>query len=237
MKNDTQIVKSPKGFTLIELLVVISIIALLIAILLPALGRARSAAQDTQCLSNLKQVYLSSFSWAAENKDYLPGPEETGVWGYRIAPDTAAPASSKWSGLPTQETLGLGAVLDKGDYLPGQSDVWICPKNERFHDNGNTYAFNASPLFDTVNTNNFGKSTTTSIYLWDNFVLYEGRPGRDDKSAGSIPSSDQTNVHDKNAPNALNSTFAAYLDGHVTRRKFQTQSNRDNNTTTDNSAP
>lgn len=60
------------AFTLIELLVVISIIALLIAVLLPALGAARAQARSTQCSVNLKQQALMIFAYADDNKDWYP---------------------------------------------------------------------------------------------------------------------------------------------------------------------
>lgn len=66
------------GFTLIELLVVVSIIALLIAILLPTLGKAREAAKRANCLSNLRQVDQAFMFYAMTNHDQVP-------LGYRTA--------------------------------------------------------------------------------------------------------------------------------------------------------
>ena len=72
--------KTKQAFTLIELLVVISIISILIAILLPALAKARTSARNIQCLVNLRQAGVASYTYATENHDRLP-PAMTSVYG------------------------------------------------------------------------------------------------------------------------------------------------------------
>src|SRR3954467_14063376 len=60
------------AFTRVELLVVIGIIAVLIGILLPTLGRARESAKQTQCMSNIRQVSTAFVMYANDNKGWLP---------------------------------------------------------------------------------------------------------------------------------------------------------------------
>jgi prepilin-type N-terminal cleavage/methylation domain-containing protein/prepilin-type processing-associated H-X9-DG protein len=73
-----------RAFTLAELLVVIGVIAVLVALLLPVLGRVREQAQRVACLSNLRQLGMAMMMYTQENKGYFPwvgvGAPEDWIW-------------------------------------------------------------------------------------------------------------------------------------------------------------
>jgi len=131
------------GFTLVELLVVIGIIAALISLLLPALGRVRSSAQLVVCKSNLHQIYLSTVMYANDNHGTVPNDTVYSLLGngiLRRAPGVVDPANP---GLGA-ETYGLPALYASMKYIPASSKVWVCPSTrDDWQQWGNTYTYNA----------------------------------------------------------------------------------------------
>lgn len=112
--------KRQQGFTLIELLVVISIIALLIAILLPALGSARRSARTMQCLSNQRGHGIGFVGFALENKDLLP-------YGYYSVPDASEPTGYRQADWML--TISGYMTGEEANYQAGSEtlETFACP--------------------------------------------------------------------------------------------------------------
>ncbi len=107
------------GFTLIELLVVIAIIALLLSILIPALGKGKDLVRDAMCMSNLRQISIAMRTYAQNNKDFYPA-NAGGV--------TPGGVSLLWC-LAYAPYVGEGDIRSAADLCRmGGIKIYNCPK-------------------------------------------------------------------------------------------------------------
>lgn len=223
MRSETKTIKRAApvrgmAFTLIELLVVVAIIAILAALLLPALGQAKAKAKATVCLSNLKQWGLATHLYVTDNDDLLPqdgtpnpGNSSTNVGWYIDLPK--AMGLPRYHDMPWRTNAGLD---------PGKV-VWICPSNPRRSNGNNLFHY---CLNENVNGTGSGNQARISSFqnpsalVW----LYDSK----NLPAVGTPNYAHTNLHSHGA-NFL------FLDSHVARYRspeywdFATSKGRTNN--------
>ena len=128
-----------RAFTLIELLVVVAIIAVLIAILLPSLARARESAKSVACMSNLRQMGIAAQSYADINDNYYPS-----AYIYVFTPTTST--SIYWDYTATNDFSSATTTITPGLLWQGASGVVIlrCPSYEVTPEPYTGYNYNTS---------------------------------------------------------------------------------------------
>jgi prepilin-type N-terminal cleavage/methylation domain-containing protein/prepilin-type processing-associated H-X9-DG protein len=214
------------GFTLVELLVVIAIIAVLIALLLPALNKARQAAQTVACESNLRQIYTALLMYSQDNRGWIPWAIAPGTFGgsTTYASDRGFPIWTCYiHQFPLQGTVKpfQAATNYLGSPGNGRCDVFYCPVQEQPNLTRGSYALNAREGFE--NSPPYPQQGT----WYDNYGSY--------RLQATIRPADMFLLADAVSPNYLltssigqidyrhntNYTNMLYHDGHVISLMFR----------------
>ncbi|MBI1375631.1 MAG: prepilin-type N-terminal cleavage/methylation domain-containing protein [Phycisphaera sp.] len=188
------VTRSQRGFTLIELLVVVSIIALLIAILLPSMTKAREAAKRAVCGSQLRQIGTCHVMFANDhNGNYVPG---NVVWYPGLGTYAVWGTSASWA-KPTEAYKEYGryrqhAILYYQHYLP-TGEMFYCPsweyENIMYGVCGPGTSLNGWPIDETPEET--GTTWLQTTYAYRSCIDYKGgagtaRPANAARDPGSL---------------------------------------------------
>ncbi|HVT81184.1 MAG TPA: DUF1559 domain-containing protein [Phycisphaerae bacterium] len=222
------------GFTLIELLVVVAIIALLIAILLPSLGKAREKAKVVQCMSNLKGLGLAAFMYQGENGGSFPcgghSKPELHDWVYWQTNRTVAPAGAVQTVVnttpPTSPYAKYGALVP---YMGGgfNPKSYICPSDPMTRTSASAYQYSYTAnvyIFFLPNTTTISPTYSNVKYFAirspsRKIMLVEEDTASIDDAAWLPPGNTISIYHDKTVAIKDATTkgkgTAAFADGHA----------------------
>ncbi|MGD0743543.1 MAG: prepilin-type N-terminal cleavage/methylation domain-containing protein [Verrucomicrobiota bacterium] len=190
--------KRARAFTLTELLVAMAVIAILAALLLPALNHAKCSAQAAECRNNLRQWGVATALFAGENNDYLPqdgsfsGSSTEAGW-YIDLPRVL--------NLPTYHEMPWRT---NADIDPGYC-IWICPSNPRRSNGTELFHYclnknvNGNGTDNQILLSNVRRPAVT-VWLFDNGQV----------AAVAQQNNVHTNLHNQGAQ-------FVFLDGHVAR--------------------